>query len=89
MWSRAGDELFYRESTAVMAVPMELDPTLHVGTPRKLFDGPYQLDNQGHPNFNVSPDGERFLMLRRDAGELELRVVTNWLDEVNRLVPVE
>jgi hypothetical protein len=44
--------------------------------------------------FDISPDGERFLMLRpladdRYAGLTRLIVVQNWFEELEARVPVE
>jgi Tol biopolymer transport system component len=82
-WAPSGGELFYHDENRVMAVPLETRPQLRVGTPRVLFEGPYWA------GLNVSPDGERFLMFREeDQGPItELRVVVNWGEELERLVP--
>jgi len=72
VWSHRSDELFYRQDTALMAV----DVGDTVGTPELVFDGPYQADATGHPSYDVSPDGKRFLMLRREGDALsEVQVI--------------
>ena len=43
----------------------------------------------GIPNYDVSLDGQRFLMLRRVRGEGVLHLVQNWFEELERLVPVD
>ena len=56
------------------------------GSPRRLFDrSGYFL--QFH-SYDVSPDGRRFLMIRREAGSVprQLNVVFNWFDEVQKIV---
>jgi hypothetical protein len=41
-----------------------------------------------HPAYDVSPDGERFLMIRAGAPDVhQLIVVENFAEEVKRLVP--
>jgi serine/threonine protein kinase len=43
------------------------------------------------PNFSVSPDGQRFLMLRPIAttsAGAEIVITLNWLEELKRLVPI-
>ncbi len=90
VWSSKGDELFYRQGSAMMVVRVETDPELTVGKPQFLFDGPYQVDNTGHPSYDVTADGQRFVMIRQDVPALEeLRIVLNWSEEVRRLVPTE
>ena len=38
-------------------------------------------------NYDVSPDGERFLMIKESDDNAELILVQNWVDELKRLVP--
>ena len=62
-WSRNGGELFYQVKDALMVVAVGRDGTF--GAPRKVFDGPYVIDNRqdGPRGYDVAPDGTRFLML--------------------------
>ena len=73
----------------MMVVPVRMGAKLEVSRAERLFEGSYQLDVVGHRNFDVSPDGQRFLMLRQDARSLEIRVVTHWFEELERLAPSE
>jgi Tol biopolymer transport system component len=88
VWNRDGSELFYRQGVALMAVSVQTAPTFVAGVPRLLFDGPFLADNTGHPAYDVSPDGERFLMIFNDES-IRLDVVLNWTEEVKRLVPTQ
>lgn len=86
-WSRDGRELFYRNNGSLWALPISTAP-LAVGQPRELFADRFVSDSVGLPNYDVAPDG-RFLMLR-PTGQVpspELRVVLNWFQELQRLVP--
>jgi serine/threonine-protein kinase len=95
VWSRTGSELFYRESSgAVMSVAVDADAkTWSSAAPIKLFDGPYLVrTNDLGRNYDVSPDGERFLMVaprppNPSAEPLHVVVVQNWIAELKRLVP--
>ena len=42
-------------------------------------------------NYEISPDGERFLMIRRDPGAIpdRIRIVQNWFQELEQLVPTD
>lgn len=83
VWSGDGRELVYREGTAMMAVAVSPEPTFSPGRPTLLFDGPYQADGTGHPSYDVSSDGQRFLMMRREGAQLtQLHVVLNLGDEL-------
>ena len=79
-WAANGRELFYRNGAGLMAVDVETGASFHAGTRRRLFDKP--------GNYDVSPDGKRFLMTR-PAGSpqgrpAEIRVVVNWFEELRR-----
>ena len=81
MWSRDGQELFYRNRAAVMAVAIHTEPVLQIGTPELLFEGPYETETapSGSVNYDIAPDG-RFLMVQSPP-LTEIRVVLNWFDE--------
>lgn len=88
-WNRNGKELFYLSGGKLMSVEVETSATFRVLTPRALFDTPPLVQQAGVP-YDVSPDGTRFLMLKSGAraGQLtELRVVINWIDELERAAP--
>jgi len=90
VWSADGRELFYREGFQMVAVAVETQPTFTAGTPQVLFAGvEYPLDGGGHPHYDISADGQHFLMksLPQDAGPRSLYVVLNWFEELKRLVP--
>jgi serine/threonine-protein kinase len=90
MWTRGGRELVYRDGDSVMAVSVDLDNG-RSGAPHALFAGPYP-DNPGWTrprSYDVTPDGERFLMLKRpqDSPHPQIVVVLNWFEELRAKVP--
>jgi eukaryotic-like serine/threonine-protein kinase len=90
MWNRNGRELFYRNGNKMMAVEIITQPSFSAGTPKALFEGPYQTNPVSTPNYDVSADGQRFLMLK--AGEqadapAQINVVLNWFEELKQKVP--
>jgi len=91
LWNRNGRELFYRNGNKMMAVEIALKPSFSAGTPKMLFEGQYQsLPGMSTPNYDVSPDGQRFLMLRADQQDISARqinVVLNWFEELKRRAP--
>ncbi len=38
-------------------------------------------------NYDVSADGQRFLMVKNESGVAHLSVVLNWFSELTRLAP--
>ena len=69
------------------------DPVFVVGKLTLLFTGDYLHSSTGDPNYDVSRDGRRFLMIqpsaRENATPTEIIVVVNWFDELKRLVPTK
>jgi hypothetical protein len=66
------------------------DPNFSAAKPRLLFEGPYEMGPvPGMTNYDVSRDGERFLMLKTPQGAAEppLDVVLNWFGDVSRRAP--
>jgi len=90
MWTRGGRELVYRDGDNVMAVSIDL-ATGASGPPHVLFAGPYP-DNPGWTrprSYDVTPDGERFLMTKLPGEQRQPRVVVvlNWFEELRAKVP--
>lgn len=84
-WSRNGRELFYRSGDKMMAVDVVTQPAFQAATPRVLFQGPYEPANSVSPNYDVSADGQRFLMVQpseQQPAVTEFNVVLNWFDAV-------
>ena len=90
LWSPDGRELFYRRGAALMAVPVETDATFAHEAPEVLFEGDYHDAANGR-TYDISPDGQRFLMIKEDPGTGEnarqMIVVQHWFEELRRLVP--
>ena len=94
VWASDGRELFYRSDDAVLSVPVEMAESFVFGSPVELFSGEY-APSLGGRNYDVSPDGQRFLMLKVVAAPGEAPpparfiIVENWLSELERLVPTD
>ena len=87
-------ELFYRDETGnkMFAVPITTDPDLEVGEPELLFEGNYFLCSYWGRVYDISLDGEQFLMVSETEQEVNPRhynVVLNWFEELKQLVPSE
>jgi len=84
VWSPTGRELFYRAGRAMMAVPVRIGEDFEAGKPAKLFEGDYGREPiSAHPTYDVSHDGQRFLMVKNLApleSPHRIRLVFNWFD---------
>ncbi len=82
VWSRKGRELFYIDPSrptepALTVAVVEKSPALRVRSRTRLFDyARYEIATP-HANYDVHPDGQRFVMIRRGAAS-EMVVVQNW-----------
>ncbi len=86
VWAKNGRELFYRSGSRIMTVPVTLGETFTSGTPEALFEAPYYEVDPGSPNYDVAPDGQRFIMVfpADTGGPPRLNVVQGWKEEILR-----
>jgi serine/threonine-protein kinase len=82
-WSRDGGELFFRSRDSMMVVDIQTEPRFQASSPRALFE-------DKHTWYDVAPDG-RFVMVTSAPDDVPVRLVmvTNWFEELNRLVPID
>jgi serine/threonine-protein kinase len=89
VWRHDMRELFYRNGDSMMAVDVAVHPTLQPEKPKQLWQGRYDagagsscgMTGPSSANYDVSRDGQRFLMIRDLASPVEckrLQAVPNW-----------
>ena len=87
IWSKDGRQLYYGRGNEMMVVDINTTDGFEAGTPRSLFQAPTWI---GASNYDVSPDGERFVMVRySEESTPRINVVLNWFEELERLVPTD
>jgi serine/threonine-protein kinase len=77
VWSRDGKRIFYRDGRNLMAASISTTPTLTVTGRTAVFPDDYMFAQAPHANYDVSPDGSRFLMVK-SAERPELFVAYGW-----------
>jgi eukaryotic-like serine/threonine-protein kinase len=81
-WTRGGREIVYRAGNSMLAV--SADPEAgSFSLPTVLFAGPYRRSgDHGAHDYDVTPDGSRFLMLRsvERPGALPVVVTIGWTE---------
>jgi dipeptidyl aminopeptidase/acylaminoacyl peptidase len=87
VWSRTGRELFYVESGTdqLMSVDVPAGPVFRAGHPKALFKV------KRGAGFDVTPDPNRFLVERvpeKPEGTTFV-TITDWFDDLRRLVPTK
>ena len=89
VWRHDQKELFYRSGDAMMAAEVSAGTTLVMSKPKVLWRGDYLagagsscgMTGPTSANYDVSPDGQRFLMIKDTAVTSEsktLHVISNW-----------
>jgi hypothetical protein len=77
-----------------MAVPVSVEPTFSPGKPAVLFEGDYIASEfpLTSPGYDVSRDGERFLVVKeveQPSVATQINVVLNWIEELRQRVPID
>jgi hypothetical protein len=86
-WAPQGLRLYFRDARSMLAVDLDrTGGTLVPSRPRVLFADSFARRPAAtcRREYDVSPDGQRFLVVRRKEGEVELRVKYDWLTEMRR-----
>ena len=96
LWSRDGSQLFFHPVTVaprLIAVDIETTPAVTSGSPQPLPIGILP----GNRNFDIMPDGERFVVLvpvaveETEDGQAppdQINIILNWFEELKERVPV-
>ena len=74
------------------AVEITTEPTFSAGSPKLLFEGTFQMAILSRANYNVAPDGQRFVMIQEndpDSAAAQINVVLNWFEELKQRVPTQ
>ncbi len=72
-----------------MVVSFRSGATLRVGNPRLLFEGEYVFGYIWGRDYDLAPDGKRFLMLKTSEPPppaTQLHLVLNWFEELKTKV---
>ena len=98
LWSPDGRELYYLNEDAIMVVEVNTEPTFSASKPKTLFRGDYVTGYEENPEWDISPDGKRFIMVKRAAAtnddsatetRSQINIVLNWDVELKQRVPVD
>jgi eukaryotic-like serine/threonine-protein kinase len=81
-WALDGSKLYFQQSGGLWAASVRTRPTLRIGKPELLFEGPYA------PDYDVDPEGRGVVMVRLDppAEQSRFNVVLNWFTELDGLL---
>jgi serine/threonine-protein kinase len=84
-WSRDGSEIFFLSSQGLWSAVVRTTPTFASDAPRELFPLPGEIRVGVSQFYDISPDGQRFVMIQKDPFELrplDLVIVPHWVEEM-------
>ena len=95
VWRRKGGELYYRQNDSMMVVSVATQPKLTLSKPRVLWERHYRQGTSVScggvgattTNYDVTADGERFVMIQdktEEMGARQVNVVLGWAEELKR-----
>jgi serine/threonine-protein kinase len=81
VWSPTGREIFYRSGDKMMAASVRTQGGFEVGARAELFEGAFDPGPNTLTNYDVTRDGQTFVMLQQVAGSTQSVYVTlNWFE---------
>ncbi len=88
-WSPDGRAIYFISNQGkMMATPVQTNPAFSLGHTRELFDVTRMvIPNDPTPNWDISPDGKRFIMIRNtgfNSSTTKFNVILNWGAELDR-----
>jgi serine/threonine-protein kinase len=87
VWSPDGRELFFREAGSMKSIEVLPGETFRTGEVRTLFPDQQFIRAENRRQYDISPDGERFVMIRASGGvDTQLVYMENWLVELEELL---
>jgi hypothetical protein len=94
VWNPDGKVLYYRDASGdkMMAVSFIAEPELRVSKPRLLFEGKYTGGAPWGRNYDIAPDGTRFIMITEESQSekpTQINLILNWAEELTRSITSE
>ena len=95
LWSPDGNELFYSRGNLLRGLDIRTDAAFTFGNEQVLEMQGFRYSTWGIRPFDITPDGQSFLMIFPAGGAdstasatQRINVVQNWFEELRELVPV-
>jgi hypothetical protein len=85
LWGRDGRELFFRYWKGLMSVAIQTEPEFNPDQPNLVISGEYEAGQiPVFPNYDVSSNGQRFLLIPREQREKrQILIDVNWFEELH------
>jgi serine/threonine-protein kinase len=90
-WAPDGRSIYFRNNNHFLSASVSTTPVFRADAPTILFEANFAEGTFfNYPNFDISPDGKRFVMIKPDPDwgvATEINLVFNWFEELERLLP--
>jgi serine/threonine-protein kinase len=86
VWSPDGHHLFYVANGRLTTATIQRQPTFTVTSRAPMFQRPYLINVPPHANYDVSPDGKSFVLVRPIGEISRIIVVHDWKYELRERV---
>ena len=86
VWAPDGKGIYFRDYTGnkLFRVSFTKGPEIDVGDPTLLFQGSYKSSSPWGRNYDLSPDGKKFLMIKEESIESlasQINIILNWNED--------
>ncbi len=71
VWSPEGDAIYFVRSGQMVRREVRLGDTVELGAETEIFAVPNRRTSTQYRNFDIHPDGDRFLFVTNVGGEVE------------------
>jgi eukaryotic-like serine/threonine-protein kinase len=95
LWSPDGKQIFYWSAGKIFSIDVRTEPSFSFGKPAPLPLPPVRQIVPGFRSYDITPDGQRFIMVMSGAptaGQTfaapQIDVVLNWFEELKQRVPL-
>jgi Tol biopolymer transport system component/predicted Ser/Thr protein kinase len=87
VWSHDSRSLFYRRGNTLLMAAVPAAAAAEIGRPVQVLEAVFGTGPSGLAGYDVSADGQRFVILRRDAATAAtagVEVISNWFTVLER-----
>ena len=85
VWAANGRELFYRNGGRLLAATVVTEGAFQASEPKVVFEGNFESDRgsgAANANYDVTRDGQRFVMIQAPTASANIVVALNWFEEL-------
>jgi serine/threonine-protein kinase len=85
VWGANGRELYYRNGARLLVATVVTETAFQASEPKVIFEGNFVNDRgsgAATANYDVTRDGQRFVMIQAPTASANIVVALNWFEEL-------